>query len=127
VPKKVARKSRRAPTGGIELEAIVMCDSVAKDPNSGKPTLYGVFDNLNTTKLPTTSSFWCVARLLGGEGKQTLTIDISDENGDSILEHKPDLELTLYKDKKSNMIVQFDGVKLTKKGKHTLSKFAGRK
>lgn len=59
-----------------EATALIVCDSVAHDPNTGKVTLYGVLDKITIRELPSAIAnlaiYWRCAGMNGGEISLTI-------------------------------------------------------
>ena len=71
--KKVVRRKERP-----QLSALMLCDALVRDPNSGKANLFGVFDKFVIPAVPAvTTPFWVYARLKGGSGKFTVGVMLS--------------------------------------------------
>jgi hypothetical protein len=70
--------ARTKETKAPSLSLLVLCDGAVRDPNSGKMTLYGLFDRVICNTLPGTSHFTIYAKLVGGTGKHEIGIQILD-------------------------------------------------
>ena len=68
------------------VSTFVTCDAIARDPNSGKATLYGVFNQVFAEKFPSgTVPFSLYASIAGGQGKHALAFEVLDPKGNRVL------------------------------------------
>lgn len=111
-------KKKPAPKQLPEISFFVTCDAVSRDPNSGKLSLYGVFDKFNTAKFPAVfSPFALVARLKGGSGDHTIGIDILDPSGKKATGEKDlTLEVHLSPSSAIEIVTQVIGFTVLKAG-----------
>jgi hypothetical protein len=77
---KKAKQSTELPT----CAHLLLCDALVFDPNSSKPNLYGVFDNLTPSKLPTKATFAIFVKLYGGKGPVPINISLVDPKGNPV-------------------------------------------
>jgi hypothetical protein len=67
-----------------EATVFVACDEVSQDPNTGKHSLHGIFDDLSSETFPfTQESFSLFAKLVGGKGKQVVSLELTPPGGKS--------------------------------------------
>jgi len=71
--KKTKKKSRR---GFLEGTLCLLCDSVAVDPNTKKPTLYGLFDHVWSDSFPLTYKRFSVYAKLRGKGNHAVSVGL---------------------------------------------------
>ncbi|MBI1903842.1 MAG: hypothetical protein HYS13_22290 [Planctomycetia bacterium] len=123
----MAAKKRKAVSGqGPHASIMLVCDAVARDPSTGKSTLYGVFDRVHAPKTPAHASFWTYARLVGGHGQKTISFQILDEKGRSLLSEPPTFSYTPTEGSTAEVAVFFREVEFPKFGKFVVAAFSGR-
>ncbi len=90
--KKNTKKSPPPNQPALELVLATVCDSVARDPISGKPTLYGIFERMFAEKFPTKLGlFHYYARLRGlGTYDILLELMLPDGQKETVLESSLD-------------------------------------
>ena len=102
---------------------IAICDAVARDPNSQKSTVYGIFDSFYASELPVEVSFFVYARIHGDAGTRKMQLRIIDENGKHIKEAgSPEFEFDFGQQKVAEVSVRVIGLKVNK-GKYTVAVF----
>ena len=99
---------------GPRAELVLTCDSIARDPGTGKSTLYGLFDRINAEKFPATSSFWVFAKLVGAKGEQTVTFQVQDAKGRPLIDEPPTLTYQAKPDKAIEVAIHFRQVEFHK-------------
>jgi len=88
------KKKTRTKTTPPDVNTFVLCDAISRDPNTGKATLYGLFSNIITSKLPSDPvTFGFYVSMGGGSGKQALTFQVVDPDGERISESKSDISI----------------------------------
>ncbi len=105
----------------LTVEVLLACDGLSTDPNKGKATIYGVFDQFTFAEFPAVANFFVYAKIAGVRGKRSLSIDLLNQNGKSILDDCPTVEVEIPDaDKKGVFVVRFEGLKFKKAGKYQL-------
>lgn len=129
--KKKKKKSRKTVAQGKTYPEVLLfaaCDGVSRDPNTGKPTLYGIFDRLTVTKVPSAAPpFTVFAKLFGGSGKHDIGLRIVGPKGRQVdntigittADFKPNRGVTLQ--------ISVQGLTLSKLGPHLIHLVSGRK
>lgn len=111
-----------------ELLLLAACDGVSRDPNTGKPTLYGIFDLLAVTKLPATAPpFTVFAKLFGGSGEHDIGLKIVGPKGEKVQDSS---EIAKVKCKPSSGVIlqmSIQGLTFSKLGPHRIHLVSGRK
>ena len=119
------KKSRRTTTAPLKAAVFVACDSVSRDPNTGKSTLYGLFDRVWSPEFPCRSKPFALYAKLTGQGKHPISIHLvaprgpSEKLGESEIEIKP----------KAACVLQADlvGVEFKRPGTYEMQLRSGRK
>lgn len=129
--KKAKTAPRKAKTASrVEspnLVLLALCDAVSRDPNTGKATLYGIFDIVQIRDIgQQVPAFSVFIVLRSGKGSQVLKFELVDPTGKSIvvIETGP---LDFSENARVHCAVQFAGIKFTMPGTHKLVVRAGRK
>lgn len=80
----MAKKKKKVTQPKTKLGAryFVACDSVSRDPNSGKPTLYGVFDRIYSDKVPFHFRSFNLFCQLTGEGRVPMELSLVEPSGE---------------------------------------------
>ena len=119
------KKSRRIAAAPPKAVTLVACDSVSRDPNTDKPTLYGLFDIIWTSKFPFQSKPFALYARLIGEGKHLISIHLVGPRGQS--EKLGEAEIKIPP--KAKTVIQADlvGVEFERPGTYELLLRAGRK
>ena len=74
------------PKGPIPvLMAMLLCDMVITDPDTGKKTLVGIFDRLSTLQFPTKRTMAVYAKLTDAQGKYIFRLQFIDIDRDQVL------------------------------------------
>lgn len=80
--KKKAASTANRKSGRPIAAFMAACDMSARDPNSGKITLYGLFDTIQTESFPSRfGPFTLYAKISGGTGQSTGTFVLLDPKG----------------------------------------------
>lgn len=111
-----AKVSKRRP----RVSMIVACDSAARDPNSGKATLYGVFDVLYVKELPSKVAFTAYCKIVDGNGRWLLGVNFFDPNGKTTALAMPTLEADCGDGKRSEMAIVGMPIEIKRLGRHKL-------
>lgn len=120
------KKSRRITAAPPKAVVFVACDSVSLDPNTGKPTLYGLFDVIWTSEFPCRSKAFAIyVKLTGGKGKHLISIHLVGPQGQS--EKLGEGEIKIPPKAKSVIQADLIGVKFKRPGTYELLLRAGRK
>ncbi|MCH8046565.1 MAG: hypothetical protein IID44_22900 [Planctomycetes bacterium] len=117
--KKKTAKKKTAARDLPAVTAILTCDAVSSDPNSGKKTLYGLFDKFTPKQFPSTASFWVFVRFLGGRGSHDVMFILVGPRKKKVAE-SPTFSLKCSKNKKHDVIMNLAGVELRKKGTYSI-------
>lgn len=85
---------------------MLAADGLACDPNSGKATLYGVFDQVFAERFPTISpTFFLFIQLEGGDGNFSFRVQVRDPDNETFsiatetpggLTSRPDLSMQVH-------------------------------
>ena len=119
------KKSSRIAAVPPKAVVFVACDSVSRDPNTGKPTLYGLFDIVWTSEFPCRSKPFALYAKLIGEGKHPISIHLVGPRGQSIQLGEAEIKIP----PKAKAVIQADlvGVEFKRPGTYKLLLRAGRK
>ncbi len=117
-------KTKKKPVS-LEVIHLVACDGVARDPNTGKATLYGLFDRLIVEKVPSPAGGFSVYAKLGGYGKYPISIDLvrPDGSADLLLEATIDIPKTGY----AQVHAIIAGIEMKQYGRHWIQVKSGRR
>ena len=119
------KQSRR--TASVPLKAVVFvtCDSVSRDPNTGKPTLYGLFDIIWAPKFPCHSKSFALYAKLAGKGRHPISIHLVGPGGQP--ENLGEAEIKIPP--KAKAVIQADlvGLEFKRPGTYELLLRTGRK
>jgi len=111
----------------LNVKAILICDNVATDGQSGKNTLYGIFDNINAKQFPAIHRSLCVfvnfTEALGQYRFRLELVNVENNNpvfpGAEILDVVcPDIELHY------SLVFQINELKFDVPGKYEFRLFA---
>jgi len=106
---------------------IAICDAVARDPNSHKSTVYGIFDSLIAPKLPAEVFFSVYVRIHGEPGVRKLQLKLLDEAGGVVKDAGgPEFEFDFGKQPVAEMSVRVVGLSLGR-GKYRIAVFCEKK
>ena len=81
------KKTTRKIKGGVPgVQVFAACDAVSRDPNTGKPSLYGLFDSIYSAKFPATARPFCLFAKLSGDGRYRIALELvsPDEQVDKL-------------------------------------------
>jgi hypothetical protein len=119
------KKSRRVAGDSVEALVFVACDSVSRDPNTGKPSLYGLFDIIWSSTFPFHFKPFSLYAQLGGKGKHRLSVHLVDPGGQSTKLGETEVRL----ERKANAVLHADltGVEFKRPGEYRFVLRAGRK
>ena len=82
--KKKRRSTKKASRPPLVASLLVTCDSLSRDPNIGKVTLYGLFDIIRSETFPFASpSFVLYVQLIGG-GEYPIAIVLRKPDGSDV-------------------------------------------
>ncbi|MAD79819.1 MAG: hypothetical protein CMJ50_03095 [Planctomycetaceae bacterium] len=81
VKKRPAKRKRPKPP--LQLLLLAACDSVARDPGTGKPTLYGLFDVVWADSFPASGHFSVFAKI-AGSGKYLIVVELVPPAGKAL-------------------------------------------
>jgi hypothetical protein len=70
-------------------QALITCDSVAHDPNSGKVTLYGIFDRISSQKFPTVHALLSIYWRCQVPGPGRVGVSILKPDGSMLIDLVP--------------------------------------
>jgi hypothetical protein len=100
-----------------ELRCFLTCDAVSPDPNSGKKSLYGLFDTVWGKEFPSGSRpFALFARLVGGKGKITVHLETTGTDGKPLDQGPLALEANFVSATGAELVVHFAGLEFSKPG-----------
>jgi len=100
-----------------QVQLVILCDAVARDPNSGKATLYGLFDSFVPRRFPATLNFAVYLKLVGGNGTNQIGLDFLDAAGKSVLSgDKPKIAVDCRADRQAVVIVHLAALRIVKAG-----------
>ena len=119
------KKSRRTAATPLKAVVFVLCDSVSRDPNSSKPTLYGLFDIVWSPEFPFRAKSFALYAKLTGEGKHSISIHLVSPRGQSKKLGEAEVKIPPG----ANAVLQADliGVEFKRPGTHKLLLRSGRK
>ena len=119
------KKSRRIAPAPLKAVVFVACDSVSRDPNTDKATLYGLFDTVWASKFPCRSKPFALYAKLVGKGKHPISIHLIGPRGQT----KKLGEAEIGIPPKATAVVQVElvGVEFERPGTYELLLRAGRK
>ena len=119
------KKSRCIAATPPKAVVFVACDSVSRDPNTGKPTLYGLFDIIWASKFPCQPKPFALYAKLTGEGRHLISIHLHGPRAQS--EKLGEAEIKIPP--KAKAVIQADlvGAKFKQPGTYELLLRAGRK
>ena len=122
VPRR--NKTKKKPVS-LKVIHLVVCDGVARDPNTGKATLYGLFDRLVIEKIPSSAGGFSVFAKLSGYGKYPIKVDLVRPNGsaDSLLEATIDIPKSGY----AHVHAIVTGIEMKQYGQHWIQVKSGRR
>lgn len=118
--KKVAQRKQK-----LELELITTCDSVSRDPNNNKSTLYGLFDNIAVEKFPCVSPTFSLFAQLKGNGDYDIDVEFISPNGKS--EDLAGVSIKCVADRLSVVVATISGLQFDKPGDYQLAIKYGRR
>lgn len=124
--KKATRKKSSVPQS-LEPVILTACDGVSRDPNTGKCSIYGIFDVVYSDSFPMThKAFTVFGKFKATKGKHKLTIKFITPEGESteigeleVVIKKPDGFLVLDG--------QIAGLQFPKAGEYRIALCEGRK
>lgn len=126
--KKKSRKTVAQRKTDPEILLFAACDGVSRDPNTGKPTLYGIFDRLAVTKLPSTAPpFTVFAKLFGGSGTHDIGLRIVGPKGEQVEDSSEIAKVNCKPNGGVVLQVSLQGLTLSKSGPHLIHLVSGRK
>ncbi len=105
---------------------LAACDLVSRDPNTGKATLYGIFERITPEVFPTRGSFWIYARF-EGIGEHDVDLNISDQRGVMLMNQPRRAHIKFSREGKAVLIVRIDEMPFSKPGEYTVEFKSGRK
>ena len=113
---KVAAKSDSTPS----LDLFVVCDSVTKDPQTGKHTLIGVFDQVTATQFPArVPTFATYAKISGGEGSHKITFEVRGTDDQPLQNTKFDaVEIKCENDRRTEITVNIANLQFPEAGRY---------
>jgi hypothetical protein len=116
----MAKKSVVRPSKPI-VTALLMCDGVGRDPSSSKITLYGLFDKFVISSVPSTATFYIVARVICTKTKHKIGLEVLTPNKKSLFKDGgPSVELDTRPGRLAQLVLQIGSLPLTKFGVLTL-------
>lgn len=113
-----AKKGSRA-RPPIELELLVTCDSISRDPNLGKATLYGVFDAIWSPSFPVNAKPFALFAQLAGEGKYPIAVHFRRPDG--TFDVLGELTIECKREESAHLEVTLAGLPLSGPGLHDLA------
>lgn len=121
-----ASAKRKAVAKLPSLALLVPCDSISRDPNTSKVTLYGLYDAWYMKSLPDNARITALIRLIGGKGQHKVEIRVSGPNGRAIPESTGVFDVSF--DPSPNVEIGFiTGVLVKKYGPYTIEVYIGKK
>jgi len=119
------KKSDRTAVSPPKTITLVVCDSVSMDPNTSKPTLYGLFDIMWASKFPSRHRSFALFAKLVGSGEYPISIHLVDPRG----EDKKLGETTIKLRPKERGVIQADlgGVEFRRAGTYEFVLRTGRR
>ena len=75
--KRVSKTRRPVPP---KVNLLLACDAISRDPNTGKVSLYGIFDGISVATFPATAKFALFAKI-SGTGRVPMTIRLIRPRG----------------------------------------------
>jgi hypothetical protein len=106
---------------------VVVCDGLARDPGTGKSTLYGVFDRIAVHEFPATVPISVYAKLADGNGRYVVSVDVLDPRGKSVVVNGPTLEMDCAHGKRGEIGVVGLPLRLIRAGTHRVGLTVGEK
>lgn len=100
------------------LVAFLLCDGIARDPNSKKYTLYGLFDRFAPGEYPATVQLCLFTQILGGTGEHKFSFVFSNSRGKPLLKGEFDAPMVCTPGVRKNLILQVHGLELPKPGRY---------
>lgn len=119
------KKPRRTTTAPLKAIVSVACDGVSRDPNSGKPTLYGLFDMIWASEFPCRSKSFSLYARLSGTGTHSISIRLVDPKGQA--EDLGETEIRIPPKERGDIQADLVGVEFKRPGTYELQLRAGRK
>ena len=119
------KKSQRTAAAPLKAVVFVACDSVSRDPNTGKSTLYGLFDVVWAPKFPCRAKAFALYAKLTGAGKHSVSIHLVAPRGQTVKLGAAEIKIP----RKAVSVIQADlvGVEFKRPGIHELLLRSGRK
>lgn len=106
---------------------LLICDALVYDPNSSKPNLFGVRDNLTPSALPGDVTFCVYVKLYGGKGKKPINVSLVDPKGNAVKGASMDVDdFTGRPEQLATMGLTFNA-ELSVKGPHKVVVRSGRR
>ncbi len=121
----MAKAKKKGTQEPLRMVYMVPCDSVSKDPNTGKATLYGLFDKIWLENIPGVIPRFSVFAKLDGLGKFPVIVEVVDPKGKIIESSKLDLEVK--KDGFAILHMDFGNVDVRKAGDVEIRIMSGRR
>lgn len=122
--KKASR--RKAENGSAPSAVMVPCDAVSRDPNSGKATIYGVFDRIRGRSFPATASFHIFAKIFGKPGEYKFAVELSPASGKALRLGVEEMTFTIPSTGILEIGVEMAKLPFLGPGKHQLALVVGR-
>lgn len=120
--KKTARKTRGQAKKQPEVLLFVLCDAVSRDPNTGKTSIYGIFDKIWTEKFPSSIALMSIfLRLKDASGKHTVEVEVIDPKGVKLEGNGAVAEINCPPNAILEMNIQLAGVPLKKRGSYKIT------
>jgi len=119
------KKSHRVAGESVEALVFLACDSVSRDPNTGKPSLYGLFDVIWSETFPLRFRPFSLYAKLVGKGKHGVSIHLIDPRGESTKLGETEISLQA----KANAVLDAElvGVEFKRPGRHEFALRVGRR
>jgi len=125
MPKKKKGKPRRVAPDSLEGVACLLCDAVSRDPNTGKHSLYGVFDLMWAERFPLRYGVFTLYAQLKGKGKHRVSIHLVDPTGES--KKLGEIEPSVPTTGGFTLQAELAGVEFKRAGQYRLEVRSGRK
>ena len=119
------KKSGRTAAAPLKAVVFVACDSVSRDPNTGKPTLYGLFDIVWASEFPCRSKSFALYAKLTGEGKHPISIHLVGPGGQT--EKLGEADIKIAAKAMGHVQAELVGVEFKRPGTYELLLRAGRR
>ena len=119
------KKSRRIVATAPKAVLFAACDSVSRDPNTGKPTLYGLFDIIWASEFPCRFRPFALYAKVVGAGQHVVSFHLVGPRGRS--EKLGEAELKIPSNQKAAIQADLAGLEFKRPGRYEVLLRAGRK